>query len=77
MLCDQRCGMAADACDPAGICHGSNTGKIFSSDDEGESWRVSRSVFDVGVHICRSEAIQTSDEMADLDILSRNDKLER
>ena len=35
-----REGMAADALDPAGVYFGSNTGKVFHSDDEGESWRL-------------------------------------
>jgi hypothetical protein len=35
-----REGMAADALDPAGVYFGSNTGKVFHSDDEGESWRM-------------------------------------
>jgi hypothetical protein len=35
-----REGMAADSLDPAGIYFGTNIGKIFSSDDEGDSWRL-------------------------------------
>jgi photosystem II stability/assembly factor-like uncharacterized protein len=35
-----REGMAADALDPAGIYFGSNTGKVFHSDDEGETWHL-------------------------------------
>ncbi len=35
-----REGMAADALDPAGIYFGTNNGKIFASDDEGEKWRL-------------------------------------
>jgi photosystem II stability/assembly factor-like uncharacterized protein len=35
-----REGMAADAMDPAGIYFGTNIGKAFASDDEGESWRL-------------------------------------
>jgi hypothetical protein len=35
-----REGMAADALDPAGIYFGTNNGKVFNSDDEGESWRM-------------------------------------
>lgn len=35
-----REGMAVDAGDPAGIYFGTNTGKIFSSMDEGDSWRL-------------------------------------
>lgn len=32
--------MASDRNDPAGIYFGTNTGKLFGSADEGESWRV-------------------------------------
>ena len=32
--------MAMDALDPAGIYFGTNTGKIFNSDDEGDTWRL-------------------------------------
>lgn len=35
-----REGMAADACDPAGIYLGTNTGRIFASRDEGDSWQL-------------------------------------
>ena len=35
-----REGMAMDTMDPAGVYFGTNTGKIFSSDDEGDSWRL-------------------------------------
>jgi photosystem II stability/assembly factor-like uncharacterized protein len=35
-----REGMAADSLDPAGVYFGSNTGKVFHSDDEGETWRL-------------------------------------
>ena len=35
-----REGMAVDVCDPAGIYFGTNTGKIFASCDEGDSWSV-------------------------------------
>ena len=35
-----REGMTTDALDPAGIYFGSNNGKVFHSDDEGESWRM-------------------------------------
>jgi photosystem II stability/assembly factor-like uncharacterized protein len=35
-----REGMAADSLDPAGIYFGTNTGKIFSSGDEGDSWQL-------------------------------------
>jgi photosystem II stability/assembly factor-like uncharacterized protein len=35
-----REGMAMDSLKPAGIYFGTNTGKIFASDDEGDSWRV-------------------------------------
>jgi hypothetical protein len=37
-----REGMAADSLDPAGIYFGTNTGKIFSSADEGDSWQLLR-----------------------------------
>jgi len=32
--------MATDSLDPAGIYFGTNTGKIFSSADEGDTWRL-------------------------------------
>ena len=32
--------MAMDSLDPAGIYFGTNTGKIFRSDNEGDSWRL-------------------------------------
>jgi photosystem II stability/assembly factor-like uncharacterized protein len=35
-----REGMAVDALEPAGIYFGTNNGKIFASDDEGEGWRL-------------------------------------
>jgi photosystem II stability/assembly factor-like uncharacterized protein len=35
-----REGMAADSLAPAGLYFGTNTGKVFSSDDEGETWRL-------------------------------------
>ena len=35
-----REGMAVDAGDPVGIYFGTNTGKIFSSIDEGDTWRL-------------------------------------
>jgi len=35
-----REGMAMDANDPAGVYFGTNTGKIFASRDEGDSWEV-------------------------------------
>ncbi len=35
-----REGMAADALDPAGIYFGTNTGKVFHSDNEGETWQL-------------------------------------
>jgi len=35
-----REGMASDTLDPAGIYFGTNNGKVFNSDDEGESWRM-------------------------------------
>lgn len=35
-----REGMATDGLDPAGIYFGTNTGKIFASIDEGESWAM-------------------------------------
>jgi len=35
-----REGMAADRRDPAGIYFGTNTGKIFASRDEGDSWET-------------------------------------
>jgi hypothetical protein len=35
-----REGMATDSLDPAGIYFGTNTGKLFGSDDQGDSWRV-------------------------------------
>jgi hypothetical protein len=35
-----REGMAVDQADPAGIYFGTNTGKIFASSDEGDSWQV-------------------------------------
>src|SRR5216684_4250998 len=35
-----REGMAADSLNPAGLYFGTNTGKIFNSDDEGNTWRI-------------------------------------
>ena len=35
-----REGMAMDSLNPAGIYFGTNTGKLFNSDNEGDSWRV-------------------------------------
>jgi hypothetical protein len=35
-----REGMATDGLNPTGIYFGTNTGKIFGSDDEGDSWRL-------------------------------------
>jgi photosystem II stability/assembly factor-like uncharacterized protein len=35
-----REGLATDSRDPAGIYFGTNTGKLFGSNDEGDSWRV-------------------------------------
>jgi photosystem II stability/assembly factor-like uncharacterized protein len=35
-----REGMATDSLDPAGVYVGTNTGKIFTSNDEGDSWDV-------------------------------------
>jgi len=35
-----REGMTTDQADPAGIYFGTNTGKIFASSDEGDSWHV-------------------------------------
>jgi len=35
-----REGMAADARDPAGIYFGTNTGKVFASRDEGDTWTL-------------------------------------
>ena len=35
-----REGMAIDSLNPAGLYFGTNTGKIFNSDDEGNTWRV-------------------------------------
>jgi len=35
-----REGMASDSLDPAGVYFGSNTGKVFHTEDEGESWRL-------------------------------------
>jgi photosystem II stability/assembly factor-like uncharacterized protein len=35
-----REGMAIDSLNPAGVYFGTNTGKIFQSDDEGDSWRL-------------------------------------
>ena len=35
-----REGMAMDSLDPAGIYFGTNTGKIFRSADEGDTWRL-------------------------------------
>jgi len=32
--------MAMDSLNPAGVYFGTNTGKIFGSDDEGDSWRL-------------------------------------
>ena len=35
-----REGMTVDQCDPLGVYFGTNTGKVFYSSDEGDSWRV-------------------------------------
>jgi len=35
-----REGLAMDSLDPAGVYFATNTGKIFASDDEGDSWSV-------------------------------------
>jgi hypothetical protein len=35
-----REGMATDTLDPVGVYFGTNTGKLFGSNDEGDSWRV-------------------------------------
>jgi len=35
-----REGMATDSGDPAGVYFGTNTGKLFGSADEGDSWRL-------------------------------------
>jgi len=35
-----REGMASDSRDPAGVYFGTNTGKLFGSSDEGDSWQV-------------------------------------
>ena len=35
-----REGMAVDTLDPAGVYFGTNTGKVFTSSDEGDSWRL-------------------------------------
>ena len=35
-----REGMTTDSLNPVGIYFGTNTGKIFHSNDEGDSWRV-------------------------------------
>jgi hypothetical protein len=35
-----REGMATDPLDPAEVYFGTNTGKLFGSNDEGDSWRV-------------------------------------
>ncbi len=35
-----REGMATDSCDPAGIYFGTNTGKVFASANDGDSWNV-------------------------------------
>jgi hypothetical protein len=35
-----REGMITDSLDPAGVYFGTNTGKLFGSNDEGDSWRV-------------------------------------
>lgn len=35
-----REGMCVDKLNPAGIYFGTNTGKLYASDDEGESWRL-------------------------------------
>jgi photosystem II stability/assembly factor-like uncharacterized protein len=35
-----REGMATDSLDPAGVYFGTNTGKLFGSNDQGDSWRV-------------------------------------
>lgn len=35
-----REGMAVDTLSPAGVYFGTNTGKIYNTDDEGDSWRL-------------------------------------
>ena len=35
-----REGMAADAGDPAGVYFGTNTGKLYATRDEGDSWNL-------------------------------------
>jgi len=35
-----REGMAVDAADPVGVYVGTNTGQLFASRDEGESWKM-------------------------------------
>ena len=35
-----REGMATDSLDPTGVYFGTNTGKLFGSNDQGDSWRV-------------------------------------
>jgi hypothetical protein len=35
-----REGMAVDSIDPVGVYVGTNTGEIFASNDEGDSWYV-------------------------------------
>ena len=35
-----REGLATDKRNPAGICFGTNTGKIFASRNEGDSWET-------------------------------------
>jgi hypothetical protein len=32
--------MATDSLDPTGVYFGTNTGKLFGSNDQGDSWRV-------------------------------------
>ncbi len=51
-----REGMAMDSLDPAGIYFGTNTGKVFASNDEGDSWYLLADnlppVFSVSAALC-------------------------
>ena len=51
-----REGMVTDSLDPAGVYVGTNTGKIFASNDEGDSWDVLADhlppVYSVSVSVC-------------------------
>jgi photosystem II stability/assembly factor-like uncharacterized protein len=51
-----REGMAMDGSDPAGIYFGTNTGKVFASNDEGDSWHLLADnlppVFSVSTALC-------------------------